>query len=50
MATKATSELEKNAEKTRQRTKSRISRKYSIIESTPPMRPLTLYGSWIRDY
>jgi hypothetical protein len=41
----AISELEKNAENARQMMKSRTGRKYSIIEATPPLRPLMLYGS-----
>jgi hypothetical protein len=35
----AISELEKNADSARQMMKSRIGRKYSIIEATPPLRP-----------
>src|SRR5690606_40645710 len=45
---RAISELEKNAESARQMTKRRTGRTYSIIEATPPVRPSTLYGSWIR--
>jgi hypothetical protein len=45
---RATSELEKNAERMMQMTKSRSSKTASIIGSTPQKRPITLYGSYMR--